>query len=171
MARGHGALTLTEDDRRVLAAWAADCAERTLAVFERQAPRDSRPRDAIVGARAFARGALQIGAARKLAARAHAAAREVGDRAAVAAARAAGHAVAVAHMAGHAVGAPAYAALAARLAQSDDPRAAEVLCRWSRGHASPAVRGILRRLPRRTRTGGVLGSLVYALHTALTADE
>jgi hypothetical protein len=40
-------LTLSEDDRRVLAVWAADCAERTLSLFEAQAPSDARPRDAI----------------------------------------------------------------------------------------------------------------------------
>ncbi|MEA2233634.1 MAG: hypothetical protein QOD83_3450, partial [Solirubrobacteraceae bacterium] len=41
-ARGaqRSALTLSEDDRRVLAVWAADCAERTLSLFEAQAPSD-----------------------------------------------------------------------------------------------------------------------------------
>jgi len=38
MGRQPGALTLSEDDRRVLAVWAADCAERTLSLFEAQAP-------------------------------------------------------------------------------------------------------------------------------------
>ena len=37
MGRQPGALTLSEDDRRVLASWAADCAERTLSLFEAQA--------------------------------------------------------------------------------------------------------------------------------------
>jgi len=47
MERQPGALTLSEDDRRVLAVWAADCAERTLSLFEAQAPSDTRARDAI----------------------------------------------------------------------------------------------------------------------------
>ncbi len=115
MGRQPGALTLSEDDRRVLATWAADCAERTLSLFEAQAPTDTRPRDAIDGLRAFARGETRIGEVRALAARAHAAAREVGDPAAVAAARAAGQAASVAHMAAHARGV-AYAAKAAGLA-------------------------------------------------------
>lgn len=51
-------LTLSEDERRVLAMWAADCAERTLSLFEAQAPSDTRPREAIDGLRAFARGEL-----------------------------------------------------------------------------------------------------------------
>jgi hypothetical protein len=38
--RRPGALTLSEDDRRVLAVWAADCAERTLSLFEARAPDD-----------------------------------------------------------------------------------------------------------------------------------
>ena len=93
MQRQPGALTLSEDDRRVLAVWAADCAERALPMFERQAPSDSRPRDALEGARTFARGELRIGPARVLAVAAHAAAREVADPAAVAAARAGPHGI------------------------------------------------------------------------------
>jgi hypothetical protein len=38
VARLPGALTLREDDRRVLAAWAADCTERALA--SRSRPHD-----------------------------------------------------------------------------------------------------------------------------------
>jgi Imm-5 like putative immunity protein len=90
MGRQPGTLTLSEDDRRVLAAWAADCAERTLSLFEAEAPNDPRPRAAIDGLRAFARGELRIGPVRALAARAHAAAREVSHPAAVAAPREAG---------------------------------------------------------------------------------
>ena len=48
--------TLSETERRIVAAWAADCAERVLGLFEAEAPRDSRPRDSIARTRAFARG-------------------------------------------------------------------------------------------------------------------
>ncbi len=148
MERRPGALTLGEADRRLLAAWAADCAERTLTLFEAQAPGDTRPRDAIVGLRAFARGEMRIGPVRALSARAHAAARDVGDPAAAAAARAAGQAAGTAHMAAHARGAAAYAAKAVGLAAPDDPDAVADEVRWQLDHASPAVRGVLRRLPR-----------------------
>ncbi len=37
--------TLSEADRRCVAAWAADCAERVLPLFEAEAPGDGRPRD------------------------------------------------------------------------------------------------------------------------------
>lgn len=127
------------------------CAERTLALFEAQAPGDTRPREAIEGAQAFARGELRIGPVRALSVRAQAAAREVGDPAAAAAARAAGHAAEVAHMAGHALRAPAYGAKAAGLAATDDPAAAV---------ASSSVRGAPCRLPpRTTHTAGILSAL------------
>jgi hypothetical protein len=45
--------TLSEADRRIVAVWAADCAERVLALFEAEAPADSRPRDAIARTRAL----------------------------------------------------------------------------------------------------------------------
>ena len=52
--------TLSEADRRIVAAWAADCAGRVLGLFEAEAPGDSRPRDAIARTRAFARGELSV---------------------------------------------------------------------------------------------------------------
>ncbi len=167
MERHPGALTLSEDDRRVLAVWAADCAERTLSLFEAQAPSDTRPRDAIDGLRAFARGEMRIGKVRALSARAHAAAREIGDPAAVAAARAAGHAAAVAHMAAHARGVPAYAAKAAGLAAPEDPTAVATEFRWCLGHASPDVRDVLRKLPPPPSPAGMLGALINDLHATL----
>ena len=123
-------LTLSEPQRRVLAAWAADCAERTLPLFERHAPGDLRPRQAIDGLRAFARGGQH--ACQALAAAAHAAARTVTDPAAVAAARAAGHAAAVAQTGSHARGV-IYAAKAA--ADPDEE------LDWQAAHASPGGPG------------------------------
>jgi len=84
-------------------------------------------------------------------ARAHAAAREVGDPAAVAGARAAGQAAGVAHMAAHARGAAVYAAKAAGLAAPDDASVVAGEVEWQQIHASPAVREVLRRLPPPTR--------------------
>jgi hypothetical protein len=171
MERQPGALTLSEDDRRVLAVWAADCAERTLSLFEAQTSSDTRPRDAIDGLRAFARGEMRIGKVRALAARAHAAAREVGDPAAVAAARAAGQAAGVAHMAAHARGAAAYAAEAAGMAAPDDPIAGADEVRWQLEHASPAVRDVLLKLPPPTRPKGILGALISDMHTKVIGSR
>jgi hypothetical protein len=166
MSREPGPSTLSEDDRRALAVWAADCAERTLPLFEARAAGDPRPRHAIRGLRAFARGEMRIGAVRDLSVRAHAAAREVGEPVAVAAARAAGQAAAVAHMAAHARGV-AYAAVAAALAAPDDPDAGTDEVRWQFEHASPEVRDILRRLPPPRSGGGRLGASIDDLQRRL----
>lgn len=169
MKRQQGALTLSEDDRRVLAVWAADCAERTLSLFEAQAPSDSRPRDAIDGVRAFARGEMRIGGPRPFDPGAHGGS---GGRRPGRSSRgpAAGHAAAVAHMAAH-VGGVAYAAKAAGLAAPHDPTAVADEVRWQLSHASPAVRDVLLRLPRPTRRAGMLGALISDMHTKLTAGD
>jgi hypothetical protein len=139
--------TLSEADRRVVAAWAADCAERVLGLFEVEAPADGRPRDAIARTRAFARG--ERGVAGEIRGRfvAGGAARGVTVPGAVAAARAAGQAAAVAHMGAHALGAAAYAAKAAGLAAACQSEARGDEIRWQLGHMSPAVRAALRQLP------------------------
>ena len=48
--------TLRDDDHRLLAIWAADCAEHVLPFFETERPGDDRPRQAIELGRAWARG-------------------------------------------------------------------------------------------------------------------
>jgi hypothetical protein len=88
---------------RLLAVWAADCAERLLQLFE-ECSRDDRPRRAVEIARAWARGDASVGDCQKAAVGAHAAARSVTNESAIAAARAAGHAVATAHAADHSLG-------------------------------------------------------------------
>ena len=138
--------TLSEVDRRIVAVWAADCAERVLGLFEAEAPGDSRPRDAIARLRAFSRGELGVGEARRRFV-AHAAARGVSDPAAVAAARAAGQASSIPHMGAHALGAAAYAAKAAGLATPNRPEAVSEEIRWQLGRMTEPVRAALRRLP------------------------
>jgi hypothetical protein len=168
MEHKPGALTLEEDDRRVLAVWAADVAERVLALFEAQAPGDPRPREAIDGVRAFALGEMRIGPVRALSARAHAAARDVADPAAVVAARAAGQAAGTAHMAAHARGAAVYAAKAAGLATPGNPGAIADETAWQLAHAPIAVLDILRKLPPPQRSAGWLGVLIGDLHETVT---
>lgn len=102
----------SKTDRKALVLQAANTAERVLSLFERIKPDDRRPREAIAAARAWVDDKITVSEARNAAFAAHAAAREVNDRAAIAAARAAGHAAATAHVAGHAKHAAAYAAKA-----------------------------------------------------------
>ena len=79
---------MSEPDRRIVAAWAADCAERVLGLFEAEASHDRRPRDAIAGTWAFARGELGIAEEIRRRFVAGGAARDVKAPAALAAARA-----------------------------------------------------------------------------------
>jgi hypothetical protein len=138
---------LSEADRRVVAAWAADCAERVLALFEAEAPGDGRPRDAIARARAFARGDLDAAGEIRRRFVAGRAAREARAPAAAAAARAAAQAAAVAHMGAHALGAAAYAAKAAGLAAPDRPEMVTEEIRWQLDQMSAATAAALRKLP------------------------
>lgn len=135
--------TLSEGERRSVAAWAADCAARVLELLEAEAPEDSRPRDAIARTRAFARG--ELGVAEQI--RRRFTAGDVKSPAAAAAARAAGQAAAIPHLGAHALGAAAYAAQAAGLAAPDRPEAVSEEIRWQLGHMSPPVRAALRQLP------------------------
>lgn len=139
--------TLSEADRRAVAAWAADCAERVLPIFEAAAPGDGRPRDLIARTRAFARGELDVaeGIRRRFAGGVPAG--EVRAPAAAAAARAAGQAAAIPHMGAYALGAAAYAARAAGLAAPDRADAVSEEVRWQLDHMSTAVRAALRLLP------------------------
>lgn len=171
--------TLSDADRRVVAAWAADCAERVLGIFEAQAPADDRPRAAIARARAFARGELSTPAEIRRRFVGGVPASELRDPAAAAAARAAGQAVAVCHMGAHALGAAAYAVEAARLAAPNRPEVVDAEIRWQLDHTTADVRTALRALPPvgENRSGplgpglltsGQLGEIIRSLQAGLT---
>ncbi|MEP7453307.1 putative immunity protein [Phyllobacterium sp. SB3] len=100
---------VSQEDHRLLAIWAGDCAEHVLTHFESRSPCDDRPRRAIEACRAWVRGELPMAQARKAAFASHEAARDAREPEAVAAARSAGHAAATAHVATHAPHAAAYA--------------------------------------------------------------
>ncbi len=145
----HSPQTLSVDDRRIVASWAADCAQRVLATFEDAVPGDARVRDAIDQARSFAAGELDVAdAVRRRGGHAGAAARDAPSPAARAAAYAAEQAAAVAHMGAHALGAAGYAAKASRLAASrDGDAAARSEVRHQVAAMSDAVARALRSLP------------------------
>ena len=112
---------------RRFALLAAKEAERVLPIFEKERPKDDRPRQAIEAIRAWAQGKRELGMAevRKLSLDSHAAAREAKSDAARFAARAAGQAVATWHVPTHAMGAPMYACkaiIASRNTPSKKPR-------------------------------------------------
>jgi hypothetical protein len=123
--------TLTDADHRLLALWAAACAEHVLGIFEAARPGDPRPRWAIGQARAA--GGHAMGAARDL----RGAARH--------AAYAAGQAAVVAHVTAHELGAAAYAITAARAAapEGEGESAGRRECRWKRDQLPAAIRALV----------------------------
>lgn len=138
---------LSEADRRLVAAWAADCAERVLWMFEADRPGDGRPRAAIARTRAYSRGELNTAAEIRRRFADGGAAREARSTAAAAAARAAGQAAAVCHMGAHALGAAGYAAKAVSLANPGSPDALRKELDWQLDQLTPETRSALRSLP------------------------
>jgi hypothetical protein len=154
---------LNEADRRLVALWAADCAERVLPLFEAEVPNDDRPRDGIERARAFGRHELDTAGEIRRRFIAGRAAQAAKSPAAVAAARAAGQASGVAHMGAHALGAAAYAAKAAALAARDQETARNEEVRWQLRDMTAEVRCALVRLPPLGQdSSGPLGSGLLA---------
>ena len=133
--------SLQDDDHRLLAVWAADCAQHVLHHFEEARPGDDRPRRAIELGRAWARGEIAWAEARTAAGHANGAARDLSG-AARHAAYAAGQAAAVGHVAAHELGAAAYAVRAVRAAAPDGEgdEAGRRECRWQRAQLRDEIR-------------------------------
>ena len=136
--------TLTDEVHRLLALWAADCAEHVMPLFERERPDDDRPRRAIELGRAWVRGEVSWWDARSAGGHANAAARDLRG-AARHAAYAAGQAAAVGHVAAHGLGAAAYAIRAAQAASADDDRASvgRAECQWQRAKLPDQIRDLV----------------------------
>ena len=136
--------TLQDEDHRLLALWAADCAEHVLHRFEQARPGDDRPRRAIELGRAWARGEISWWDARSACGHAMAAARELSG-AARHAAFAAGQAGCVGHVAAHELGAAAYAIKAEQAAAGQDEReeAGRAECRWQRDQLPVEIRDLV----------------------------
>ena len=135
---------LQDGDHRLLALWAADCAEHVLHHFEQERPGDDRPRRAIGLGRAWARGEITWWEARAAAGHANAAARDLRG-AARHAAYAAGQAAAVGHVAAHELGAAAYAIRAAQAAAPEGEReaAGRSECQWQRDRLPHEIRDLV----------------------------
>jgi hypothetical protein len=106
---------------------------------------------------------------------ANAAAREIGDPAAAAAARAAGlaaasaytHPLADVHQTKHIVGPAAYAALALELDHDGDPRVADGEVRWAIEHAPSEAREVLLQMPARQAGKSRLDTILYELDAGI----
>lgn len=136
--------TLTDEDHRHLATWAADCAEHVLPLFEAARPDDDRPRRAIALARAWVRGEVTMTESRTAAGHANSAARDL-EGAPRRAAYAAAQAAAVAHVAAHELGAAAYAIRAVQAAARPEEaaEAGREECRWQRERLPAPIRELV----------------------------
>ena len=124
---------LSDADHRLLAVWAAQCAEHVLHLFEVEETSDPRPRDAIDASRAWARGEMTMMDARARGGHAMGAARPLRGAARFAA-YAAGQAACVGHVPEHDLGAAAYAIRAVQAANPDNVHARRLERDWQRDH-------------------------------------
>ncbi len=134
-------MAIEDSEQKGLASWAADCAERSLHIFEESHPDDRRPRKAVDLARAWARGDIPVSAARGGSSATNAAARATEeDSPARDAARAAGHAAAASHNPGHVLHAATYAVKALT---GTDIEAADKERAWQFDHLSEELRPLV----------------------------
>lgn len=134
--------TLTDADHQLLALWAALCAQHVLHLFEQAEPLDTRPRDAIEAARAWACGEMTMMVARARGGHAMAAARPLRGAARFAA-YAAGQAACVGHVPEHDLGAAAYAIRAVQAANPRTSNAGRLEREWQRDQLHERIRALV----------------------------
>ncbi len=175
MANEARYFSLSLEALRSLGGWAADCAERALAVYEVYAVSDSRPRAAIEGIRVFAGGGRRTARLRTLALDAFSAGRDAGNPAAAAAARAAGlaassaytHPLADVQQTKHIVGPAAYAALALELNRGGDHSIGDHEVLWAVEHDPLETREVLMHMPAREMGKTRLDILMYKIDVGI----
>jgi hypothetical protein len=168
-------IALSTEDLRAVTAFAADCAEVVLSIFEADQPDDSRPRNAIAAAREFADGGERGKLLRDTAWAALDAAKSAGSAAAREAAWAAMSAAGAAYLhplakpsqVKHILGAGAYAARAAELVAGNDPAVGAKHVERVADRASPVVIDVLKRFPPAPAGGGRIGALIRILNADL----
>ena len=133
---------LSDADHQLLALWAAQCAEHVLHLFEAEESSDTRPRNAINAARAWARGETQMMDARARGGHAMGAARPLRGAARFAA-YAAGQAACVAHVPEHDLGAAAYAIKAVQTANRSNINARRLERDWQRDQLHEQIRALV----------------------------
>lgn len=175
MASEASEIDLSTQDLREVTAFATECAEVALEIFEADQPNDSRPRAAIGAAWEFARGGERgkslrdtAWAALKAAKGADSAAAREAARAAMSAAGAAYlHPLAKATQVKHILGAGAYAARAAELVAGDDRVVGAEHVKQAVQRATPVVVDVLNRFPAAPGGGGRVGELIRMLDADL----
>ena len=166
---------LTEEVRRGLAQWAADCAERALPLFERTAPNDDRVRRAIEGTRSFVLDGNRTRELRALCWSTYAAVRSSDNLTESLAARAAAYAVAVPYIgtaenpygALQVLGSAVYVAHAFEHAAANDPRVGDAEIDWAIARAPSAVRKVVLRMPAHRVGRSRVSTMLYRLQIGL----
>ncbi|RCV55274.1 putative immunity protein [Marinitenerispora sediminis] len=179
MTTVSGDFSLTMDELRVVARYAAESAQGVLPVFEAAAPGDPRPRAAIAAAWEFVDGARRTTLQRVTALDAHRAAREAATEAARLAARAAGDAAAAAYLhpiakatqVGHILRAAACAARVAELNAGGDPAVGSRMIEQARERATPVLISVLRRYPLAPTGKSRVAQLMTSLDASLRASS
>lgn len=176
--RDSFAIDLSVDELREVAGFAARCASAVLPIFERDAPDDPRPREAVDAARGFAEGGDRTSALRTSAWSAYRAAQSVDEpaaEAAHAASAAAGaaflHPLAHADQVRHILGSAARAARAVELEAGETRGVGEAYLEEELPEAPAVVVEVLRRYPAAPNGGGRVGELMRALDRRLRAGE
>ncbi len=101
-------LLLGEQNRRVIALWAFDLTRETVEYLESKYPSETRPREALETAEAWARGKIKMPFAKRKILDCHALAKELESKEDIALCHAVGQACSVVHTVGHALGYPIY---------------------------------------------------------------
>ncbi len=166
---------LTLESLRILAGWAADCAERVLPIHETLNNDDTRPRAALEGIRIFAGGGKKAAKLRVLALDAYRAALETREPAASAAAQAASLAAATAYthplvdvrQTKHILGPAAYAALAIEIKNNNDPQYGDAAVQWAIDSVQSDTCRILLQMPARAPGKSRLDQIMYDLDQGL----
>ena len=97
-----------DQNHRTMVLWALDLAAESVARLEEKYPDETRPREAMEAARAWAAGKIRMRLAQRKILDCHALAKEIDSKEDIALCHAVGQACAVVHTAGHAIGYPMY---------------------------------------------------------------
>ena len=121
------AMLLKEQSHRIIVLWALDLAAESVARLEGKYPDETRPKEALEAARAWAEGSIKMRLTQRKILDCHAFAKELDSKEDIALCHAIGQACAVVHTAGHALGYPMYelSAIVYRLGVEDCREAVE----------------------------------------------
>lgn len=167
-----------QETLRAITLWAADCADKALPVFEREYPRDSRPRDAIIAGRQYGEGKPRDKNLRVVAMAAFKLGKDVNESSKfVTKSAQLVAALAYTHtdlqegeqgirQAKHILGPAVYAAMAIEKAAGNDSKVGDELIQ-SFANAAPTEIAIINYFPSQPESDARVGELFYVLDSLL----